>query len=124
MTNRPEQFSYAYSAKEQEEIKNIRKKYITTDEDKLEQLRRIDASTTQKGTAMALIVGILSSLIFGIGMSMIMVWGGDLMLPGILIGVVGLIGVVMAYPIHLTVTKCEREKVASEVIRLTDELMK
>jgi len=73
---------------------------------------------------MALIVGILSSLILGLGMSMIMVWGGDLMLPGILIGVVGLIGVVMAYPIHLTVTKREREKVASEVIRLTDELMK
>ena len=37
-------FNYTYSAKQQEEIKNIRKKYVAPEEDKMEQLRRLDRS--------------------------------------------------------------------------------
>ena len=42
MDEKSESFPYIYSAKQQEEIQNIRKKYTATEEDKMEQLRRPD----------------------------------------------------------------------------------
>jgi len=44
MENNQNGFQYTYSAKEQAEIKNIRSKYIPKEENKMEQLRRLDAS--------------------------------------------------------------------------------
>ena len=60
-------FSYSYSAKEQEEIKAIRAKYIPKEENKLERLRRLDASATRKGSIAAHTLGILSALQLGVG---------------------------------------------------------
>lgn len=127
-------FNYTYSAKEQEEIKAIRKKYAAPEqaEDKMAQLRRLDAAVTQKATTVSLVFGIIGTLILGIGMSLAMtdigkiigLLGGMAMLVGILIGIVGIVLVCMAYPIHNCIIKKEREKIAPEIIRLTDELMK
>lgn len=116
-------FSYTYSAKEQEEIKKIREKYVPKEADKMEQLRRLDESVTQKGTVISLVVGIIGALILGTGMSMCMVWT-ELFVLGIIVGIVGIIMVSVAYPLYNYVTKKEREKIAPEIIRLTDELMK
>lgn len=118
-----ETFSYTYSAKEQEEIKKIREKYVPKEADKMEQLRRLDASVTQKGTVVSLIVGIVGVLILGTGMSMCTVWT-ELFVLGIIVGVIGIAVVSAAYPLYSYVTKKEREKIAPEIIRLTDELMK
>lgn len=122
-----ETFQFSYSAKEQEEIKNIRRKYQpkeAKEEDKMEQLRRLDASVTRKGTVVSLCVGVVCCLIFGAGMSMVMEFESNLFIPGILIGVIGLLGVAAAYPLYARITKKERERLAPEILRLTDELMK
>ena len=119
-----ETFKYTYSAKEQEEIKNIRKKYVVPEEDKMEQLRRLDAGVTKKGTAAALIVGIVGTLLLGIGMCCCMVWQNAWFIPGIIVGVIGIAILAVAYPLYNRVTRKEREKIAPEIIRLTDELMK
>ena len=118
-----EKFSYTYSAKEQEEINRIRKKYMA-EENKMEQLRRLDAGGTEKATAVSIIVGIAGALIMGIGMCCAMVWQGIWFIPGIVIGLAGIVVVAMAYPIYQKILKKEREKIAPEIIRLTDELMK
>jgi len=118
-----ETFSYTYSAKEQEEIKKIREKYVPKEADKMEQLRRLDESVTKKGTVISLIIGIIGALILGTGMSMCMVWT-ELFVLGIIVGIVGIVMVSAAYPLYSYVTKKEREKIAPEIIRLTDELMK
>lgn len=125
MEEKKEVFNYTYSASQQAEIKSIREKYMppTEEEDKMERLRRLDRSVTKTGTAVSIIVGIISTLIFGVGMCCTMVWEG-LMLPGIIIGIVGIIGIVLAYPLYIHITKKQREKVAPEIMRLTDELMK
>ena len=127
-----ESFHYTYSAKEQEEIKNIRKKYVTPieEEDKMAQLRRLDASVYSKATTASLIVGILGTLLLGTGMSLIMtdigkMFGAFLALViGIGVGVVGIVLVSLAYPIYNHTLRKERKKVAPEILRLTDELMK
>lgn len=124
MDNQEKSFEYTYSAPQQEEIKRIRQKYLPKEEDKMEQLRRLDQSAAQKGTAAALIAGILGALALGIGMSCCMVWGDTLFVPGIIIGMAGIIGVAAAYPLYARITRKERQKIAPEILRLTEELMK
>ena len=120
-----ESFSYSYSAREQEEIRRIREKYTSPEEreTKMDRLRRLDQSVSRKATMWSLILGVLSSLVMGTGMSMCMVFMGMWFIPGIVIGCVGLIGVCMAYPLYLRILTKERERIAPEILALTDELM-
>ena len=129
--NKPEGFSYTYSAKQMDEVKSIRSKYEVREEteDKMEKLRRLDASVTKKGTAVSLVLGILGTLIMGTGMSLAMTelsaFLGVLAMPvGIGIGVMGIVMLSVAYPVYTHIVKKEREKIAPEIIRLTDELLK
>lgn len=118
-----ETFNYTYSAGEQEEIRRIREKYQPREADKMEQLRRLDESATHKGTAVSVWVGIVGTLLMGFGMSCCMVLT-DLFILGIVVGVIGIITLSLAYPLYNYITKKERERIAPEIIRLTDELLK
>ena len=127
-------FQYTYSAKEQAELKRIRDKYTapTEAEDKMTRLRRLDASVTNTAQAVALVFGVIGTLILGFGMSLVMtelaenlgISGDVAMVIGIIVGIVGGILASLAYPIYNAIVKAKRKKLAPEIIRLTDELMK
>lgn len=117
-----EKFSYAYSAKEQAEIKHIRRKYAPREEDKMEHLRKLDAGVHQKAAMHSVIVGVIGALILGIGMCCAFVWQGFWFVSGIVIGLIGLGILAAAYPVYQKAVRKEREKIAPEIIRLTDEL--
>lgn len=125
-------FKYTYSAKEQDEIKRIRQKYQKQEENAMNRLRKLDASATSKATAMALMFGVAGALILGVGMSLIMTDLANVfgmpgianMIVGIIAGLIGIILVTLAYPIYSKVLKREHDKIAPEILRLTDELMK
>lgn len=129
-----EVFHYNYSAKEQEEIKAIRKKYAAPEEceDKMTQLRRLDGAVTQKATTVSLVFGIIGTLILGMGMSLAMTEFSNIlgafkemaMLIGIIIGLVGIVLLSLAYPLYNRILEKERKKIAPQIIKLTDELMK
>lgn len=123
MESNNEAFEFTYSAPQQEEIRQIREKYLPKEEDKLEQLRRLDKSAVVKGTRISIMVGVISALVMGAGMSCCMVYPESLMLPGIVIGIIGMIGVAAAYPLFVRITKKERERLAPEILRLTEELL-
>lgn len=128
------EFTYTYSAEEQAELRKIREKYTapTQSENKMEQLRRLDAGVTQKATSVSLALGIIGALILGFGMSLAMTELGAIfgtertisMLIGIVVGIIGIVLVCLAYPTYNRIVKKEREKIAPEIMRLTDELMK
>jgi len=125
-------FSYTYSAKQQEEIRSIQEKYTAPEEDKMEQLRKLDRSVTEKATVVALVTGIIGALILGSGMSLVMtelyailgVSRTMSMIIGIITGLVGMVLVSLAYPIYNCTLKKERDKAAPEIMRLADELLK
>ena len=117
-----EVFEYTYSAPQQSEVQKIREKYLPREATKLDQLRALDAGVTRRGTAVSLIHGVLYALVLGLGMSCCMVWAGKLFLPGIVIGCIGLAGVAATYPIYNHIVKQDREKIAPEILRLTEEL--
>lgn len=117
-------FQYHYSAREQEELKRIRSKYLPKEEDKMERLRRLDSRVAMKATTNALIAGIIGTLIFGIGMCCCMVWAESWFVPGIVLGLIGFAVLGTAYPIYNRTLEKERKKIAPEILRLADELMK
>ena len=124
MGDRKDTFHYTYSARQQEEIRNIRKKYLPQEpkEDKMEQLRRLGRSAAKKGTRVSLIVGIAGCLLLGVGMCCTMVWTDRLFIPGIIIGIVGIIAVTISYPLYTHITRKERERIAPQILKLTEEL--
>ena len=124
-----ESFHFTYSAVQQQEVEDIRKKYLPKEEDKMEQLRKLHGIPTQKAQAASLAVGIIGALIMGTGMSLAMTeigaaLGSLAMVIGILVGIVGMVLVALAYPIYNRVLKKQREKIAPEILRLSDELLK
>lgn len=131
MENREKTFQYTYSAKERSEVEAIRKKYMPQEESKMDLLRKLDRSASQKAQSCALSFGIVGALILGCGMSLFMSdlgamlgLGGNLaLLIGVAAGSIGLVLVALAYPVYNRVLKKERERVAPEILRLTDELM-
>lgn len=124
-----EMFQYTYSAKEQEELQQIRRKYLPKEETKMEQIHRLDAQVTQKATMVSIVVGVIGLLVLGVGMSLVMTdlgtaLGDFSLVAGIIIGIAGMILIGIAYPLNNYVLKKEREKIAPEILRLTEELMK
>lgn len=122
--NNDNTFEYTYSAKRQEEIEKIKSKYVEKEEDKMEQLRKLDESVERPGTIASIVLGVIGTLIMGGGMSFVMVWGGALLIPGILIGVLGITVLILAYPVYQSITKKQREKLAPQILALSEELLK
>ena len=122
-------FQYTYSAKEQNEIQNIRKKYEVKEEDKLDRLRKMDAQVTKKGTAISLILGIFGALIMGFGMSLVMTDIGKTigmsnpLVPGIVIGVIGMIMAIVNYPMYKNILASRKKKYGEEILKLSEKLM-
>ena len=116
-------FNYTYSAKEQAELEKIRKRYMPAEQDKLAYVRKLDRSVANKATTWSLVIGIIGALIMGTGMSLCMVASKSFMVLGIVIGVIGMGIVAVAYPVYTRILKKEREKIAPEILRLTEEIM-
>ncbi len=127
-----EGFNFTYSAAQQQEIENIRKKYLPKEENKMEQLRNLHSIPSQKAQARAIVIGVIGALIMGTGMSLAMADLGEIlgayrelaMLIGIAIGLVGMAMVALAYPVYNRVLQKQRKRIAPEILRLTDELLK
>lgn len=118
--NNDDRFEYTYSAADHAELESIRKKYVSREESKMERLRRLDNSVSRLGMSVSITLGVIGTLVFGTGLCCIMVW--NMFYIGIIIGVAGLVLIVSAYPVFGRITKKRREKLAPEILRLTDEI--
>jgi len=117
-----EVFEYTYSSKKQEEIEAIRRKYMPAEEDKMEILRKLDRSAENAATIAAIVIGVIGTLVFGTGMSLALVW--QFFFWGIILGVVGVILIAAALPLYKIILRRQREKVAPQILALSEELMK
>lgn len=115
-------FEYTYSASRQSELDAIRKKYLPQEESKMDKLRRLDKSVTNKGTMISIIIGVIGTLVMGLGMCCVMEW--SMFVVGIITGIIGMVMIALAYPIFSYVTKKQREKIAPEILLLTEEIAK
>lgn len=118
-------FHYTYSANENQEIQDIRKKYLPREETKLEELKRLDNLVKSAGMTESLCAGIGGALVFGLGLclSMKLIGSGIIsMVFGILLGIVGTAGMLAAYPLYRHLFAKAKEKYAPRILELTEEL--
>ena len=126
-----EGFRFTYSAARQQEVEHIRKKYLpqAEEENKMEQLRKLHHSASEKAQARAIAVGTMGALMLGIGMSLCMTdlgaaLGNLALLIGIFAGLAGILLVALAYPVYNRVLKKQRQRIAPQILRLSEELLK
>ena len=122
-------FEYTYSAQHRQEVEEIRKAYLPKEEDKMNELRKLHAVPTKKARAASIAVGMTGTLVIGTGMSLCMTeiasaLGSMAMVLGIAVGIFGMVMTALAYPIYNRTLKKERERIAPEILRISDELMK
>ena len=120
------QFNYKYTApteEERKEIDSIRRQYAPQEqtETKIERLRRLDALVKNTATLWSLVLGVLGTLVFGLGLTMILEW--NIWLWGIVIMVVGSIPVAIAYPVYKGLLKKYKNRYGEEILRLSEELL-
>lgn len=125
--NQDTTFIYNYSAKENKEIQDIRSKYLPREESKLEELKRLDYTVQNSGMMESLCAGIGGALVFGLGMCLAMQIigsGAFLIVLGVLLGIVGMGGMLIAYPVYRKVFDKTKQKFAPRILELTAELSK
>ena len=121
------EFNYTYTApteRERREIEGILKQYQDPEKSmsKLERLRALDARVKNTANVVALIVGIVGTLIFGVGLCLVLEWSK--IVWGIIVAAIGAIPIALAYPLYTTVLKSNKKKYGEEILRLSEELLK
>lgn len=93
-------FSYTYSATCNQEVLNIRNKYLPREETKLEELKRLDHLVQNSGVTQSLCAGMVGCLIFGLGLCLAMEVIGQMIWLGVILGLVGTVGMLAAFPVY------------------------
>jgi len=117
-------FSYRYTAMSSEEktiVKRIRSQYIKSEDDRVEQLQRLDLKVKSLGTAISIVLGVLGTVIVGFGLTMVLEW--YMVIGGAIVGVIGIAVLGITYPVYKAIMKKQKEKYALDIIRLSDELL-
>lgn len=100
--------------------------YSPKDTLKVVALRKLDARAKLPATVFAYGCGIISSLVLGVGMcfSMQVIGNGSnsSFVLGIIIGVIGIMGVALNYPVYKKLLKKGKEKYAYDIIELAKEI--
>ena len=119
-----DKFSYTYSAEKHEEIEKIRRKYtVRPDPDeKLNKLRKLDRSAELPGKIISIIVGVVGTMIFGGGLSLVLT--KEMYIIGSVTGLLGLAAMGSAVPICRKITDSRRRIIAPEILRLSEEIEK
>ena len=110
-------------------VQKIRTQYTGEEHTQLDALKELDAKVKRPANVFAYIFGSISAIIMGSGMSLVMTDIGSLigmketMVPGIIVGVIGLFMVIITYPLYKNILGSRRKKYADKIIALSDELM-
>lgn len=122
-------FVYNYSAAANREVEAIRKKYVAQPESKLDELKRLDRKVGKPARVFGYVFGALAAIVMGAGMSLVMTDIGailgmtETMVPGIAIGLVGMLMAIVNYPISRSMLKARRKKFSGKIMELSDSLM-
>ena len=106
---------------------SIAKEYAPKKDSKIVALKKLDNKAKLPATVFTYSWGITSALVFGTGMCLAMqvIGSGTLAVAGgIVIGIVGLIGCGVNYPIYKRMLENGKKKYAFEIVQLANEITK
>lgn len=121
-----EKFEYTYKSigeKERREITDIRNRYTahSDKQDKRARLKHLDFLVRKLSIWISIAVCIVGVLVFGTGLTFALEL--ERMTTGIIVGSLGLIIMIIAYPIYKAVYILQRKRYAEQIISLSDELL-
>ena len=100
--------------------------YAPKETSKVVALRKLDRKAKLPANIFTYTLGVISALVFGTGMCLSMGQiGGQTMvsfIAGIVIGVIGMIGMGVNYPIYKKILENGKQKYAFEIIQLAKEI--
>lgn len=111
-------------------VQKIRTEYMEKEATELDALRKLDAKVKRPANVFAYVFGSLGVIIMGCGMSLVMtnigatVGVSDPMVPGIVIGIVGMIMAAVNYPVYKGILGSRKKKYAADIIKLSDSIVK
>ena len=126
MENNGNKFEFTYTApteRERREVESLRKQYLPEEKntDKLARLRKLDEKVKTPPQILALTLGVVGTLIFGLGLTMILEW--SLIAWGAIVAVIGIVPLALAYPIYRWLFKKLQDKHREEILRLSEEIL-
>lgn len=110
-------------------VQKIRTQYTEKEHTQLDALKDLDKKVKRPAYVFAYIFGSIGAIIMGSGMSLVMTGIGSMigvengMVPGIIVGIIGLLMVIINYPIYKGILGSRRKKYADEIIALSDKIM-
>lgn len=104
----------------------IANEYAPKDTSKVVALKKLDRKAKSKAKIFGLTFGIFMTLVFGVGICLAMEVIGEgspmSMTAGIIIGVVGIIGIGINYPVCKKMLKDGKQKYAFDIIQLAKDI--
>ena len=101
---------------------SIANEYAPKDSSKIMALRKLDRKAKLPATIFTYTFGIIFSLVFGTGMCLAMQVIGNNMMLGVIIGIVGMLGCGVNYPIYKRMLEVGKQKYAFEIVQLAKEI--
>lgn len=111
-------------------VQKIRTQYTEKENTQLDALKKLDAKVKKPANVFAYVFGSIAAIIMGSGMSLVMTDIGetigiaDAMIPGVVIGIIGMLMAIINYPVYKKFLASRRKKYAKEIIALSDNIMK
>ena len=110
-------------------VQKIRTQYTEKEYTALDELKALDKKVKRPANVFAYIFGSIGAVIMGSGMSLVMTdiaekigFSFNPLVPGIIIGVVGMIMAGVNYPIYKTIMNSRKKKFGAKIIELSDKI--
>lgn len=105
---------------------HLASEYAPKDASKVVALRKLDQRAKLPATIFVYTCGVISALILGVGMCLSMGvigqdWSGSFV-AGIIIGIIGIAGICINYPVYKKILARGKEKYAVDIVRLAREI--
>ena len=107
----------------------IRTQYMEQQPSELDELRALDSEVKRPANVFAYVFGSISTIIMGAGMSLVMtdisaaLGLANSMVHGIVIGIVGMVGAIINYPIYKNILASRKAKYADQILALSERIM-
>ncbi|MGN0317738.1 MAG: hypothetical protein ACI4E1_07340 [Lachnospira sp.] len=110
-------------------VQKIRTQYTEKEHTQIDALKELDVKVKRPANVFAYILGSVGAIVMGSGMSLVMTDIGSTvgidnpMIPGIAVGIVGMVIAIINYPIFKGILSSRRKKYSDRIISLSDEIM-
>lgn len=101
---------------------HIANEYSKKKESKVVALKKLDSKAKMPASIFAYTNGVIMSLIFGTGMCLSMKVIGNSFILGIILGIIGLFGIIVNYPLYKKILEKSKEKYSYDIIKLAKEI--